>query len=188
LFSLQPIHFHLCGDVYGAIVAKNSIRDSKQRCMVVHGTHNLTIDSNVAYEHFGHCYMTEDGGELDNVFTGNLGAGTKPASRLVTAGESDNIPSTFWCSNPSNQWIGNVAAGSKDNGFWFELLQQVRGPTATMPLSAGMNPRAMPLGAFRDNVAHSNGKHGVRTYPHGFFPPEEGVFYNIRSFKNKVRD
>ena len=53
-----PIHFHLCRSVEGSVVAKNSIVDSNQRCVVVHGTHNLTVSENVAFENKGHCFMT----------------------------------------------------------------------------------------------------------------------------------
>ena len=55
-----PIHFHMCRDVRGSIVAKNTIHMSEQRCVVVHGTDNLRIWENVAYNTAGHCYMTED--------------------------------------------------------------------------------------------------------------------------------
>ena len=153
----------MCGDVDGALVSKNSIRDSKQRCVVVHGTHNLTVLENVAYESKGHCYITEDGGELDNRFIRNLGASTRAARRIVRSFETDAAsPSTFWCSNPANEWIGNVAAGSESNGFWFELQEAVRPPTSLMPLSDGMIPRRMPLKRFVDNVAHSNRRTGLR--------------------------
>jgi hypothetical protein len=105
----------------------------------------------------------EDGGEIDNKFIRNLGASTRAAKRIVRSGESDDSnPSTFWASNPANTWIENVAAGSESSGFWFELQREVKSPTSMMPLSAGMVPREMPLKLFRDNVMHSNFKHGLR--------------------------
>lgn len=129
--------------------------------------------------------MLEDGGEVDNIFRRNLGAMTMAAIRPISNEETDHLlPSTFWCSNPQNTWIENVAAGSKDNGFWFELRTEVRGPTATMTQSLGMNPRSMALKIFRLNVSHSNGKHGMRTYPHGFLPSTEAVFLNNLSYRN----
>lgn len=130
--------------------------------------------------------MTEDGGEIDNAFVRNLGALTRAATRLVRPGETDiNNPSTFWCSNPVNEWVGNVAAGCESNGFWFELQETVRSPTSEMPLSAGMNPRRSPLKLFRDNVCHSNQIHGLRTYPGGFLPSKQAIFENTRSYKNR---
>ena len=189
------------------------IRESNQRCIVVHGTHNLTISENVAYDTHGHCFITEDGGEIDNIFHRNLGALTQPAMRLTRLVESDNFPSTFWCSNPQNTWVGNVAAGSRNNGFWFELQMEVRAPTSYMPLSQGMIPRLLNLKLFRDNVAHSNFMHGLRvchisvlvgfrsmsfshlirllfhsskTYPFGMLPANESVFYNTRSYRNNL--
>ena len=144
-------------------MSKNSVRYSNQRCIVVHGTHNLTVIENVAHETKGHCYMLEDGGELDNKFIRNLGASTRATQRVVRPLETDNSgPSTFWISNPANSWTGNVAAGSAANGYWFQLLFDVLPPTSLMALSAGMVPRTLPLKLFLDNVAHSNFQHGLR--------------------------
>ena len=177
----------MCENVDGSVVSRNSVRFSNQRCVVVHGTHNLTVADNVAHETKGHCYITEDGGELDNRFLRNLGASTRAAQRLVRPFESDaNNPSTFWCSNPRNEWIGNVAAGSESNGFWFELPNEVRPPTSYLPSSRGMVPRRLPLKLFIDNVSHSNWKSGLRTYPFGFFPPKQATFDNTRCYKNRM--
>lgn len=106
--------------------------------------------------------MLEDGGELDNKFLKNIGSHTRVSSRIVRPFESDNtIPSTFWIPNPSNTWIGNVAAGSEGSGFWFELQDEVRPPTSLMPFSERMAPRNLALQLFVDNVAHSNVQHGL---------------------------
>lgn len=88
--------------VTGSTVAKNLVKDSNQRCYVIHGTHGVRIEENVAYNTFGHCYMTEDGGEWENSFIRNLGAKTKPPAKLISAGESDGEPSTFWMPTPVN--------------------------------------------------------------------------------------
>ena len=152
-----PIHFHFCNDVAGSIVAKNSIRQSNQRCVVVHGTNKLRIEENVAYDTKGHCYMTEDGMETGNEFIRNLGAKTDiPATIIPNNGsngnETDGTPATFWISNPTNTWLGNVAAGSVDSGFWFET--KLRGVRAY--LFPNYNPQVEPLGLFKDNVVHSS--------------------------------
>ena len=151
-----PIHFHLCGNVESSRISKNTIRQSNQRCVVVHGTDNLLIEENVAYDTKGHCFILEDGIETGNMFYRNLGAQTgKPQKRIPNEGlngkETDHRPSTFWITNPTNSWVGNVAAGYLGMGFWFELL--LRGPLASQ--WSGGNQKSAPLTLFKDNVAHS---------------------------------
>jgi hypothetical protein len=54
-----PLHFHMSDNCEGSLVKSNVVRESNQRCFVVHGSHNLTLEDNVAYDTFGHCYMVE---------------------------------------------------------------------------------------------------------------------------------
>jgi hypothetical protein len=49
-----PIHFHMSSNVPGSIVRKNAIRESKQRCVVIHGTHDVLVEENVAMDSYGH--------------------------------------------------------------------------------------------------------------------------------------
>ena len=44
--------------------------------------------------------MLEDGGEVENVFRNNLGALTKKVSTLISNNETDDVPSTYWITNP----------------------------------------------------------------------------------------
>lgn len=87
-----------------------------QRCVVVHATHNLTIDSNVAFNTSGHCYIIEEGGEQNNTFINNLGIWQRSVVNKIAADESDDSPSTFWITNMANNYISNVAAGSDNSG------------------------------------------------------------------------
>ena len=160
----------------GSIVSKNSIHHSNQRCVVVHGTNNLRIEENVAFDTKGHCYMTEDGIETGNEFVMNIGIHIGAVSKLIppsstanNGDESDNEPATFWITNPTNSWIGNVAAGSQSSGFWFEPL--IRG-TRMYLFPEEYNPEYEPLTLFKNNVVHSVStfmdgdiaKNGVRTF------------------------
>lgn len=152
-----PIHFHFCNDVAGSTVIRNTIRQSNQRCVVVHGTNKLRIQENVAFDTKGHCYMTEDGMENNNEFIRNLGAQTGIVTTIIpnsgpNGDETDFEPSTFWITSPTNSWIGNVAAGSEHSGYWFE--PKLRGTRASA--FPGLDPQTAPLIAFQDNVAHSN--------------------------------
>jgi hypothetical protein len=152
-----PIHFHFCDDSSKSVIAKNTIRRSNQRCVVVHGTDNLEIRENVAYDTKGHCFMLEDGLEEGNRFIRNLGAQTGAPLTVIpeyefNGVESDHEPATFWITNPTNEWIENVAAGSENSGYWFEPY--VRGERAH--LYPYKEPMYAPLGTFENNVAHSN--------------------------------
>ena len=157
LAGRYPIHFHFSSNVTGSVVSKNSIRQSPQRCVVVHGTNQLLIADNVAYDTKGHCYITEDGMETGNVFLRNLGAKTDVPERLIpntgpNGEETDSEPATFWIPNPNNSWEGNVAAGSINAGYWFE--PKLRGVLA--PLYPGYDPQIEPIVSFKNNVGHSN--------------------------------
>ena len=101
---------------------------------VIHGTHNVTLEENVAFDTFGHCFLLEDGGEWDNKFLYNLGATTKRPETIIRPQESDQVriqtttslliggylnnslpplqvtPTTFWMTTMTNHFIGNVAA------------------------------------------------------------------------------
>lgn len=92
----------------------------------------------------------EDGVERYNSFVANLGAFVSSPERIIP-GETDSMPSVFWITNPANTWIGNVAAGAKGSGYWFELFK--RGPKASMLVD--VEPSKEPLLRFEGNAAHS---------------------------------
>eukprot|EP00850_Spirogloea_muscicola_P014820 SM000109S14134 [mRNA] locus=s109:55084:61209:- [translate_table: standard] len=197
-----PLHFHLLQDATGTTARKNSVHDSNQRCIVVHGTYNVLIDDNVAFRTFGHCYVLEDGIEYGNTFSDNLGFLQEPVKTIITAPagtligtESDDSPSTFWISNPSNNFINNVAGGSFDSGWWFQLNGNVEGASALLPTAKAVQPKFSLLGTFSGNVGHSNGRAGLRTYPDGYrprvqngqginAPPVDVAFVGFRAYKN----
>lgn len=100
-----PVHFHMSGDVAGSVVSKNVVRDSFQRCYVIHGTDNLVVEDNVALNAQGHCYILEDGGETGNTFEHNLAAmvDSMPLERQI-GGASDSDAASFWITNTQNNW------------------------------------------------------------------------------------
>src|SRR5688572_4834447 len=133
-----PIHWHLVGDAKGQYIRNASIHDTYNRCVTVHGTHNLQVENNVTYNTVGHCFFLEDGIEHGNEFVGNLAIQTKchtskacVPTNLAANGEidsanrqalrrtsfsaqetllpSDNTVASFWITNPDNSFIDNVA-------------------------------------------------------------------------------
>jgi hypothetical protein len=138
-----PMHWHLVSDAATGFFKRNSISNSIQRGLIVHGTDNLMIEGNVVFNTPGHSYGTENGTEKGNVFTKNIGFGTRNAKlpNVVFQGSTtpadDDQAATFWMVGGENSFIGNVAAGSESSGFWFDR-------------SKG------DLKIFTGNVAHSN--------------------------------
>jgi len=126
----------------------------------------------------GHCFFMEDAIETGNQLVHNLGIQTKchptlacDPTNLGVPGErggpesqrssnvllpSDNTAATFWITNPSNDYIDNVAAGSDSTGFWFSLPEHPIGAFEGTERSTITWPRRMPQGEFRGNVSHSN--------------------------------
>jgi len=182
-----PLHYHMSEDCEGSLISKNLVRASNQRCIVMHGTHKVTISDNVAFDTFGHCYMTEDGAEWSNVFRNNLGAYTRRPAKLIRSTESDNFPATFWITQPSTHLIGNVAAGSESSGFWLEAKGRL--PGMGLAINVGVTPRFVALGSFVNNTSHSNNGNGIALYPIGYVPrvgrkSKQAVLKNVVTFKN----
>jgi len=174
------LHFHFCGDSSSSVVRKNVVRHSNQRGFVIHGTNNVTVEENVAFDVFGHCYFLEDRIEEDNTFTRNLGIDIKnmPIDKLLSEKshrtETDDLASTFWISNPNNFFYGNIAAGGESHGYWFET-----GPSSG-PLSEAN------LGAFVDNEVHSSSKQAFTVYFPGWLPKEVAMFENLKVYRNQA--
>ena len=178
-----PIHWHLVGDGgKGQYIRNTAIHDTYNRCVTVHGTHNLRVENNVTYNTVGHCFFMEDGIEHGNEFVRNLAIQTKchptkpcnPTNLApfgATAGTnfnlegqnskdvlipSDNTVSSYWITNPDNSYVGNVAAGSDATGFWLAFPEHPTGAFEGSDQSKNTWPRRMSLREFKGNVAHSN--------------------------------
>ena len=71
-FSLQ---FLYSGDVPGTSIARNSIRNSNHRCIVIEGSSNITVEANVAFNTSGHCFYVGSDAR-DNTLMYNIGSRT----------------------------------------------------------------------------------------------------------------
>ena len=188
LMGRYPVHFHLVGNARGAYVKNSSVYDSYQRCYTLHGTFGMLLENNVAYNSIGHCYFLESFVEKDNTLKNNIGAVMNyfPDKQLELI-ESDNVPSIFWISFPTNNLIGNVAAGTHGIGIWIDL-QNTEG-------SAHNEFAHEPMGEIRDNVVHSSA-YGARKDLDETGNPETqggigfmyeggiGPIHNLNAYKN----
>lgn len=122
-----PVHFHLLGDCPECYVRDSSFHHSFYRCVSIHGTNQMTLSENVAYDVTGYCYYLEDGVEEENTFSFNLAAfihsiGPEPPggngqttdyyqeSSVLTL-PADVTASGFYITNVHNNLIGNSASG-----------------------------------------------------------------------------
>ena len=135
----------------------NSFRDSFNRGTTIHGVHYLRVERNVYYHCKGHNIFIEDGVETHNYMLENLVLQSKASHSILN---TDTTPGSFWITSPDNIWIGNHVAGGPRYGFWFDLQDHAIGPSASKDIC----PVGMKLGAFRDNVAHSMGRYGLRIF------------------------
>jgi cell surface hyaluronidase len=165
ILGRYPVHFHMNGPAPGSYVKNSSIHQSYQRCVTVHGSHEVEVRDNVCYDHLGHGYFFEDGIEHDNIIEGNLGLGTHATDDGLLP--TDSRPATFWIANPDNVIKNNVAAGSDRMGFWYALPEHPTGPSFTK----NVWPQRTPLRLFSGNVSHSNRDMGLHI-DHG--PDQDG--------------
>ena len=90
-----PLHFHLAGNMPpNTYLRYNSIRKTNFRCVTIHASHNIVVDSNVAFDALGHCFYLEDGVEMNNTFSNNLAVWVQPkvaGERIGSDGTDGNF-------------------------------------------------------------------------------------------------
>jgi hypothetical protein len=96
-----PIHWHLIGDAKGQYIRNAAIHNTYNRCVTVHGTNNLRVESNVTYNTVGHCFFLEDGIEHGNQFVRNLAIQTKchPTRKCVPTNLAANGDNDYTYAN-----------------------------------------------------------------------------------------
>ena len=151
------IHFHMIGAVHNSYAKGLSTHQGNNRAFTLHGTHYLRLENNVAYEIKGHTVFIEDAVETNNYIKDNLIMKTKRAWALLI---TDMTPACFWITHPNNIFVGNRCGGSDRYGFWYDLQSHAMGPSANTDIC----PENDRVGEFRDNVAHSVGRYGLRIH------------------------
>jgi hypothetical protein len=82
-------------------VARNSIRNSFQNCIVFIDVKDITVFHNLAHNIVGHCYALTTGSETGNSFLRNLDAVTMntPIGKLMSMINTDTISAIFYSTN-----------------------------------------------------------------------------------------
>ncbi|KAK5579699.1 hypothetical protein RB653_009385 [Dictyostelium firmibasis] len=162
-----PLHYHLGGTLNNSFISDCSVTNSYYRCYTIHGTNNVTLTRNVAYDVYGHCYYLEDGVEVDNILSYNLGSYVHtigaPAAGPSQFGEifyqnseltqpADSSAACFYITNAWNSFIGNAASGGWA-GYAFPNLPKPIGNHRTVNIV----PMQYPIKEWQGNTAHSSG-------------------------------
>lgn len=187
-----PVHWHHTGDITGQYIKNSVVRDSINRCISLHISHNGLIHNNVTYNNVGHCfYLEHDEDNINrpenNTISSNLAIKTIRPSALQKVKDYDESISSFWITHPNNIIIDNVAAGTGNlgdgysaradlgAGFWYHLLN--------VPFPAVAIPQ------FDRNTSHSNVSSGF------WIDGDEGDWYDTNQdmyineytgYKNRV--
>lgn len=164
-----PLHWHMQKAAGQGQYARGcSVWQSFNRAITIHGTDGLLLEDNVLFDHDGHGVFFEDGGERNNRILRNLVVLTRRPPDHTQLLPHDNshaevqnqTPAAFWITNPQNEFVGNVAAHTVGTGYWFALHARPTGssfgdPYFNDPVTGQpIDPRKLPIIAFRDNVAH----------------------------------
>lgn len=164
------LHFHLVRDTMrGSTVVGNSIWDSDNRWLTIHGTDYLVARDNVGYKSAGHGFFLEDGTEVYNVLDRNLAVGVTAAKKLPkqVLPFDGNEGAGFWWTCSLNTFTRNVAAECGQYGFRYEAT-----PSSALKLTFPIRQsdgtrkptdvRTLPFVRFDDNEVHtSRGLYGV---------------------------
>jgi G8 domain/Peptidase inhibitor family I36 len=170
-----PVHWHLLsyaadgsllGDASGHFVRNSAIWNSRQRCLVIHGTNGVELRNNICYDIKGHAIFLEDAVERRNVIEGNLVLRVRsPIDALIvanheqrgSAGGCGGAASGFWLTNPDNTVRNNAAADAQGNGFWLSYPKLPVKQSAKVPI----RPAHLAHAPFENNTARANGFFGA---------------------------
>ncbi|KAJ8602371.1 hypothetical protein CTAYLR_004214 [Chrysophaeum taylorii] len=178
-----PIHWHLVNSL-GSYVQDSSFYRSFYKCVTLHGTNDVRVSRNVAYDVIGHCLYLEDGVEQNNVIEFNLHAHVHPIGKPPGEGSSsqnlgdiydsdslstaaDATASGFYVSNAQNYVRGNAAVGGFA-GYQFPIFPEPIGLHRDSPIT----PRSSHSLEFDGNSCRSSGfwwGHGGCLYMGGIF-------------------
>ena len=106
----------MAGYIPTSLAKGNAVYEAHARVITLNGVHNLLVEYNVGYRVKGHNYFVEDGIETNNIIRHNLAISSLTVTNML---QSDITVASYWVTNPSNDFYGNVAAGSDFYGIWY---------------------------------------------------------------------
>jgi cell migration-inducing and hyaluronan-binding protein len=166
------------GDAKGQYIRNAAIHDTFNRCVTVHGTHNLRVENNVTYNTVGHCFFMEDGIEHGNEFVKNLAIQTKCHTSKPC------VPTNLAASGETTYAYENRAAGRQSGQQSKDVLLPSDNTVASYWITN-------PDNVYRDNVAAGSDANGfwmsLPEHPNGQFEGTE-ISKNTWPRQMKIRE
>jgi hypothetical protein len=155
------LHLHYRGNCPNCQICNNAIEYSQQRGVVIHGTHQSLVESNVLYDVRGANIYIEDGNEIGNTVSYNVaicpwdfelaGGCTVPGTSNDEADTALNQAGLYTKAS-ANDLIGNRMANHFNGMLLF--ADGTNAHTCT---------QNTPWGRYQANVFHSSGRFGTYT-------------------------
>lgn len=155
------LHLHYRGNCPQCQIRNNAIEYSQQRGIVIHGTHQSLVESNVLYDVRGANVYIEDGNEIGNTVSFNVaicpwdfqfaGGCTIPGTSNDEADTALNQAGLYTTAS-ANDLIGNRMANHFNGMLLF--ADGTNANTCT---------QNTPWGRYEANVFHSSGRFGTYT-------------------------
>jgi hypothetical protein len=140
--------------------------------IAVHGTNDTLIQDNISVGYDGGSFVTEDGPETGNVFTGNVGAYSVGNGQNALVNAQQGCPG---CEGAAF-WLKGLANVIERNEAWNSSI----GMTLFSRLTPPANDNDVPL-SFRANVTIANDITGLEFWGTEPFPAEDHVSAHNRN-------
>ena len=157
-------------------MSKNSIYKSKQRCIVIDGSANITLSENVATDYTGQCYYFNHNATDNSILNNYASYGYGRQDGL----EGDYQGIGFRQINGPNTFDGNVAVGNDRNGFKLSQAYSLKREDGS---DANIDARLKQYGVFNNNIAAGNGHSGFIFESN--IQSERVAFHNLLAYNNR---
>jgi hypothetical protein len=176
------LHFHYAGVCPGCTFRNNAIEFGQQRGIVIHETHEATVEANVLSDVRGAGIYIEDGNEMRNKIHYNVvicpwslgsathGGCTVPGTDNAQADTALN-QAGLWSVTPGNDVVGNRFANSFNGMFYSFFGESVVGPERRLNTLFSSD-----MGRLEGNTFHGHGRFGTYIL---FYFPKQNCYSNI---------
>ncbi|CAK9057639.1 Cell surface hyaluronidase (Cell migration-inducing hyaluronidase 2) (Transmembrane protein 2) [Durusdinium trenchii] len=151
------LHFHHAGQCADCVFMGNTIYESAQVGITVHGTHRSLVENNILWDTAAAGIYIEDGNEMFNTLSNNVIICTWHAKCTTPWDVQLGNVAGIYMIGMTNNVIENRVAGF-ENCIWTIGSIALQGQGQAL---GRVCPQHTPFGTFRGNVCHDNNRFGI---------------------------